>query len=632
MSTYRKIHGRSIQAVTTDPTGDITEGQVWYNTTSDTFKSILGVATWVSSTPLPSTASNGGGAGIQTAALFFGGRTGGTQLNTTSEYNGSGYGSGGAMGTGRSQMGGGGTQTAALASTGVVEGPSACPTESEEYNGTAWTAGGSLSTARFALGGAGTQTANVVAGGRLGPGTWSAVTEEYDGSSWTSGGNLNQTKTLAGAMTGSLTAAVAFGGDGNPPAAALDDVTFYDGTSWTETANLPAANRNAGSAGPQTASIMFGGMAPSETANSFLFDGTTFSATGSMGSATYIMAPAANASDNKTALSMGGYGGSAYVSRTEEFTSSINVITAATFSSGGDTNVAGQARSPASGTQTASTIVGANQGPPSWYSNVTEHYNGSSWTNGGNYPTNAGYLINEGTETATIAAFNGYYPGSGSFQTPTASNEYNGSSWTAGNSYAGSARYGVGAFGTQTAALAACGSIVPADSQVQSDIYDGTNWTSGPNAVNERQRTCGTGILTAGIIGAGYAATPSPSSVNYATASNIEEYDGSSFSNSGAVLFNQAWQQGVFGTATSAIFFGGNNSPSGITAANEFNGTICITAPNMANQRTGGGGGGTTTAGLACSGSPPSSLPSGNKTEEFTGEIVTTNVKTLTQS
>ena len=39
MSTYQKIHGRSIQAVTSDPPASAGEGQVWYNTTSDTFKS-----------------------------------------------------------------------------------------------------------------------------------------------------------------------------------------------------------------------------------------------------------------------------------------------------------------------------------------------------------------------------------------------------------------------------------------------------------------------------------------------------------------------------------------------------------------------------------------------------------------
>ena len=41
MSTYRKIHGRSIQAVTTDPSESVSEGQIWYNTNSDTFKSVV---------------------------------------------------------------------------------------------------------------------------------------------------------------------------------------------------------------------------------------------------------------------------------------------------------------------------------------------------------------------------------------------------------------------------------------------------------------------------------------------------------------------------------------------------------------------------------------------------------------
>ena len=48
MTTYRKIHGRSIQAVTTDPTESVAEGQVWYNTSSDTFKTVLVSEAWSS--------------------------------------------------------------------------------------------------------------------------------------------------------------------------------------------------------------------------------------------------------------------------------------------------------------------------------------------------------------------------------------------------------------------------------------------------------------------------------------------------------------------------------------------------------------------------------------------------------
>ena len=53
------------------------------------------------------------------------------------------------MGTARQQMGSAGTQTAALAATGAVEGTFILTTESEEYNGTSWTAAlnGSVSTA-----------------------------------------------------------------------------------------------------------------------------------------------------------------------------------------------------------------------------------------------------------------------------------------------------------------------------------------------------------------------------------------------------------------------------------------------------------------------------------------------------
>ena len=51
MTTYRNIHGRSIQAVTTDPTESVAEGQVWYNTTSDTFKTVLVTEAWSSTAP-----------------------------------------------------------------------------------------------------------------------------------------------------------------------------------------------------------------------------------------------------------------------------------------------------------------------------------------------------------------------------------------------------------------------------------------------------------------------------------------------------------------------------------------------------------------------------------------------------
>jgi hypothetical protein len=86
-------------------------------------------------------------------------------------------------------------------------------------------------TARDDLGGCGTQTAALAFGGRN-P-TVTGATEEYDGTSWTAGGNLNTARIdLAGA--GIQTAALAFGG--TPPRTAATEE--YDGTTWTNDTSM----------------------------------------------------------------------------------------------------------------------------------------------------------------------------------------------------------------------------------------------------------------------------------------------------------------------------------------------------------------------------------------------------------
>jgi hypothetical protein len=42
MTTYKEIFGKYVKNYSSDPTADA-EGQVWYNTTSGTFKSVVGV-------------------------------------------------------------------------------------------------------------------------------------------------------------------------------------------------------------------------------------------------------------------------------------------------------------------------------------------------------------------------------------------------------------------------------------------------------------------------------------------------------------------------------------------------------------------------------------------------------------
>ena len=141
MSTYRKIHGRSIQAVTTDPTETVSEGQVWYNTTSDTFKTTLVNEAWVSASPMISAKKAAMPGGIQTAAFTAGGNDGSTNVNSTFEYNGSGFSSGGNINTTRRGGSGGGTLTAGIICGGFT---TAVTNATEEYDGTSWTSGNNM--------------------------------------------------------------------------------------------------------------------------------------------------------------------------------------------------------------------------------------------------------------------------------------------------------------------------------------------------------------------------------------------------------------------------------------------------------------------------------------------------------
>ena len=96
MATYREIHGKAIRSVSTDPSNADEAGQIWYNTNSNTFKSILNLEAFTSSGPVLTGRFSSAGAGTQTACLIAGGYD--TAATTaTEEYNGSGWGTGGAL-------------------------------------------------------------------------------------------------------------------------------------------------------------------------------------------------------------------------------------------------------------------------------------------------------------------------------------------------------------------------------------------------------------------------------------------------------------------------------------------------------------------------------------------------------
>ena len=169
MADYKTIHGTTIKSYTTDP-ANIIEGQVWYDKTNKILQYQIPnlLSSWRTGGNLNTGRKDTvAGAGIQTAAVVFGG------------------------------------------STPPVTG------KTETYNGTSFTEVADLNSARNALGGVGTSTSALGFGGE----PPRAETESWNGSSWTEVSDLNTARKLAGAAGANNTAALAFGGYTTPPTA-----------------------------------------------------------------------------------------------------------------------------------------------------------------------------------------------------------------------------------------------------------------------------------------------------------------------------------------------------------------------------------------------------------------------------
>jgi hypothetical protein len=614
MSTYRKIHGRSIQAVTTDPSESVAEGQIWYNTTSDTFKSVLVSAAWSSASPTINLTNNGAGAGAQTASLTFGGRNppGPAFVATTEEYGGLGWTAGGALNTARSYLAGFGTQTAAVAAGGRIDAPGTSTNATEEYNGSSWTTVNNMGTARRVGGDAGiVQTAGLAIGGGP-PGV--TTTEHYDGTNWTSGGALNTARFyLAG--FGTLTSAVAAGGNGGESA-----VEEYNGSSWTSATSLGTGRTQLGSSGSsETDGIVFGGEAPGPTvkADAESYDGTSWTEGPNL--ATARRGLSGSSGHSKTAaLATAGF---PTYNLTEEFNSSANVITAAAWSSG--SNFPGPASSVRGfGTvHSASVAIGGETGPGPTVSSCYS-YDGSSWTSVPAIPNTARNVFAYGTQTAGLYSGGNTQPG----QTPisNASAEWDGSGWTGGPTVPTSRGFGASS-GVQTSALSTAGDQGGSPFAATAvDSYNGSTWTSEtayPGGAYG-MTGCGRSETTAFVFG-GEAPYPGSNA-------NVATYNGSAWTTTATpvntILPANSQQASSYGEQDDCIGFGGTSSQS---ATAGWDGTAWSTRPNMGTGRSAGGTGISTDA-LAFCGSP---VPNGgNKTEEFIGETSALNVKTLTQS
>ena len=248
-----------------------------------------------------------GGAGIQTAALSWGGTPSTNPATNSMEYNGTSWSAGGSLQTAVLGSSGCGTQSAALSFGGTTSGVnSGSNTNScQEYNGSSWAAGGTLSTPKTWLVGSGIQTAARSQTGESGyPWTIYNTGQTYDGSSWTSSENNLTARNRAGSSQQSANDMVMFQGAPGPMGSTEEFVVPTDlvaeGTVWYNstvqklkvsapgvtggtftTINNMVTGRRAHAGGGDSAANMYvsGGSTPAETATTKTetFDGTSWS-------------------------------------------------------------------------------------------------------------------------------------------------------------------------------------------------------------------------------------------------------------------------------------------------------------------------------------------------------------------
>ena len=616
MTNYKTIKGKRIKFFTSDLDNEQAEGQIFYQSTAKEFKTAVASSAWASASPLISGRNQTAAAGTQTASILFGGKFGpppNADTGTTQEYNGSGWSSGGTMSIARYELGGTGTQTAGLGFGGIYDGNNVDSTE--EYDGSSWTNGGALTQASYEQGSAGIQTAALAFGGQRQPGIIEDNTQKYDGSSWTNTGDLNSARRFSFGF-GTQTAAVAAGG--TPPSPASSATEEFNGSTWTTVNSMNTGRRVGGSSGILTAGLAYGGAggSPDVAQNKTeQYNGTTWSVESTLGTARYNHY---GAGTNDTGAIYAAGGPPSGLSIAEEYTKSVNIITAGAWASGGNMNT-GRGTGGDCGTYLAGLVFGGNPIAAPYSSNATEEYNGSSWSNGGNIPQASSDVSGAGTQTAGLCF--------GFSSSPTAvTATYDGTSWTTVPGTLPTTQGQARGIGTQTAALC-CGY------SAESYEYDGSSWTASGDLNNPRnaQKPGGWGIQTAAVLAGGYQSPPAT------IISNTETYNGTAWTETGHSLVTAVKRTAATtaGTNTSGMIFSGpvdagSNDSSVITQG--YDGTSWFTQPSLGTGRTNAQGFGTSANAVACGGH---AYPGGtviNTTEEFTGETTGVNVKTISTS
>jgi len=283
MATYKEIRGANIEVLASDPSNPV-EGQIWYNSTTNVLKGETKTASagWSTGGTMNSARFVLGGGGSQTAAIAFGGvryTPPPVSQASTELYDGTSWTEVNDLNTARERCSSAATtNTASLCIAGVVYPGASTSNKTENWNGTNWTEVNNTNSSEGGRFGFGTPSAAVIAGGGM---SGMDVTETWNGTNWsTSPQTLNTgRKDNEGGSSGTSTAGMVAGGNNGATYAQTEQ---WNGSAWTEVNDLNTARSGMMLSGTTTAAIAAGGT-PNPTASATeSWNGTNWTTTTSL--------------------------------------------------------------------------------------------------------------------------------------------------------------------------------------------------------------------------------------------------------------------------------------------------------------------------------------------------------------
>ena len=256
----------------------------------------------------------------------------------------------------------------------------------------------------------------------------------------------------------------------------------------------------------------------------------------------------------------------------------------------------------AAGTQNATVISnGATPtSPPPDYTQRTDEYNGTSWSQGNNSTQPAANsLCSAGTLTAGLMA--------GGFRGPAGmtnyAEAYDGTCFTAGTAMSNT-REGAYGGGTNTAMFVCSGGPISGGQKDTTEEWNGSSWSAKGTIPLTAQGGGASGTTAAGLAFGGMRGYPSIVSLNQTL-----EYSSPTWTASNNMNTPLAYRAPTMaGTLTATVAAGGNNRPPGskVTSVEEYDGTCWSATTAIPTATENAGGTGTASAGLMSGGNAPS--------------------------